>query len=240
MNAKLSRRRVLVAMFCSAPLAGCSVLPDPPAPQIYRLRPLADDAPSKRRIRKRLVVDIPTASESLDTDRIALIRARTRFDYYANSLWTDRVPLLLQGLLVEAFENDGSIAEVGRDAQTLTPDYLLVTEIRDFEARYTGSGQQTPSVVVTLDFSLVKMPDHQMIGRTLITESSSAARDNVDSVVEAFDVAVGKALVRSIAWTTGIMTHAAGRNTPYAAITADPWAVKLLNPTVPPLSGNVT
>ena len=58
--------------------------------------------------------------------------------------------------------------------------------------------------------------------------------------MEAFDVAVGKALVRSIAWTTGIMTHAAGRNTPYAAITADPWAVKLLNPTVPPLSGNVT
>ena len=193
-----------------------------PRAQIYRLRPLADDAPSKGRIRKRLVVDIPTASESLDTDRIALIRARTRFDYYANSLWTDRVPLLLQGLLVEAFENDGSIAEVGRDAQTLTPDYLLVTEIRDFEARYTGSGQQTPSVVVTLDFSLVKMPDHQMIGRTLITESSSAARDNVDSVVEAFDVAVGKALVRSIAWTTGIMTHAAGRNTPYAAITATP------------------
>ena len=26
-----SRRRVLVAMFCSAPLAGCSVLPNPPA-----------------------------------------------------------------------------------------------------------------------------------------------------------------------------------------------------------------
>ena len=209
------------------------MLPDPPAPQIYRIRPLADDAPSKRLVRKRLVVDIPTASESLDTDRIALIRDRTRFDYYANSLWTDRVPLLLQGLLVEAFENDGSIAEVGRDAQTLTPDYLLETEIREFEARYTDSGQQAPSVVVALDFSLVKMPEHQMIGRTLITKSSSAARNSVDSVVEAFDVTMGKTLVRSIVWTTGIMTHAAGRSHSHAAITPDVWAVNVSNPAVP-------
>ena len=100
-------------------------MPSPPAPQIYRLTPVADDPPRRRILHRRLVVDIPTASESLDTDRIALIRDRTRFDYYANSLWTDRVPLLVQTLLVEAFENDGSIAQVGRDAQTLTPDYLL-------------------------------------------------------------------------------------------------------------------
>ena len=69
--------------------------------------------PRRRILHRRLVVDIPIASESLDTDRIALIRDRTKFDYYANSLWTDRVPLLVQTLLVEAFENDGSIAQVG-------------------------------------------------------------------------------------------------------------------------------
>ena len=96
-----------------------------PCAQIYRLSPTVDDPPAGPVLRKRLVVDIPTASESLDTDRIALIRDRTRFDYYANSLWTDRVPLLVQGLLMEAFENDGSIAEVARDASNMTPDYVL-------------------------------------------------------------------------------------------------------------------
>src|ERR1700721_3014845 len=106
----LSRRHFLVAGSCIVPLAGCSVLPSPTMAQIYRINPSVNDPPTGRTLHKRLVVDIPTASESLDTDRIALIRERTRFDYYANSLWTDRVPLLLQGLLVEAFENDGSIA----------------------------------------------------------------------------------------------------------------------------------
>lgn len=202
MTPLLPRRRMLIAASCTMPFAGCSVLPSPRAPQIYRLTPVADDPPRRRILHRRLVVDIPTASESLDTDRIALIRDRTRFDYYANSLWTDRVPLLMQTLLVEAFENDGSISQVARDAQTLTPDYLLATEIRRFEAVYAGSAEQLPMAVAALDLSLVKMPDHRMLGRTLITESAPASLNSVDSIVEAFDVAVGKILLRSVAWTT--------------------------------------
>jgi cholesterol transport system auxiliary component len=206
MSLVLSRRSLLVSASCIAPLAGCSVLPKPTAAQIYRLSAPADDPPNRRVLRKRLVIDIPTASESLDTDRIALTRNRTRFDYYADSLWTDRAPLLLQGLLVEAFENDGSIAEVGRSARALTPDYVLEAEIRDFQASYEAPGDQPPAAVVTLALSLVRMPDHQMAGQTVITESASASHNSLDSVVEAFDAAVGKLLVRSVAWTTRMMT----------------------------------
>jgi len=196
------RRRMLVVALCSGAFAGCSVLPSPPVPQIYRLSPMAEeDSPRRRILRRRLLVDIPTASESLDTDRIALIRDRTRFDYYANALWTDRVPMLVQALLVEAFEADGSIAQVGRDAQSLTPDYLLETEVRRFEAVYAGSGDQLPMAVVAFDLSVVKMPDRRMLGRTLLTESSPASRNSIDSIVEAFDVAIGKILRRSVAWT---------------------------------------
>jgi cholesterol transport system auxiliary component len=153
-------------------------------------------------------VDIPTASESLDTDRIALIRDGTRFNYYADSLWTDRVPMLVQTLVVEAFENDGSIAQVGRDAQTLIPDCLLKTEVRRFEAVYPGPGDQLPMAVTALNLGLVKMPDHRMLGRTLITESAPASLNSVDSVVEAFDVAVGKILFRCVAWTTSTISRA--------------------------------
>ena len=208
MTPPLPRRRMLIAASCTVPFAGCSVLPSPPVPQVYRLTPVADDPPRRRILHRRLVVDIPIASESLDTDRIALIRDRTRFDYYANSLWTDRVPLLMQTLLVEAFENDGSIAQVARDAQTLTPDYLLATEIRRFEAVYAGSGDQLPMAVAALDLSLVKMPDHRMLDRTLITELAPASLNSVDSIVEAFDVAVGKILLRCVAWTTSTISRA--------------------------------
>jgi ABC-type uncharacterized transport system auxiliary subunit len=114
----------------------------------------------------------------------------------------------VQTLLVEAFENDGSIAQVVRDAETLTPDCLLRTEIRRFEAVYARSSDQLPMAVAALNLSLVKMPDHRMLGRTLITESASSSRDSVDSVVEAFDVAVGKILLRCVAWTSSTISRA--------------------------------
>ena len=54
-------------------------------------------------------------------------------------------------------------------------------------------GRQRPSSA--LDLSLVNMPDHRMLGRTLIANRPSASLGSVDSVVEAFDVAVGKILL---------------------------------------------
>jgi cholesterol transport system auxiliary component len=203
------RRRALIVAAWAAPFASCNVLSSAPAPQIYRLSPLADEPPPRRVLRKRLVIDIPTASESLDTDRIALIRDRTRFDYYANSLWTDRVPVLVQTLLVEAFESDGGFAEVGRDAQALTPEYLLKTEVRRFEAVYVSAADKTPAVVAAIDLGLVKMPDHRMLGHTLVTSSSTASRNTLDSIVEAFDVTLGKILAECVDWTRSVMSRSA-------------------------------
>ena len=208
MTTKLSRRGVLIAACSSAAFASCSILPSTPVPQIYRLSPEVEDPPHQRIRRARLVIDIPAASESLDTDRIAITRGRTRFDYYANSLWTDRVPVLVQTLLIEAFETDGRFAEVGRDAETVTPDYLLKTEVRSFEAQYSGAGDQPPNAVVTMQLVLVKMPDHRIVGNSLVTASTAATDNSVDSAVEAFDAAVGKALTQCIAWTDARVGHA--------------------------------
>ncbi len=193
------------------------MLRDPPAAQILPHQSNGTDYPKDGQIiHKRLLVDIPTAPQSLDTDRIALIRDRTRFDYYAD-LGVDRPGSHAPAstLLVEAFENEGSIPAVGRGAETLTPDYLLKTEIREFEARYDQEQSAAKDAVVALDLQPgEKCRIVQMIGRTLITESTPAARNSVDSVVEAFDAAVGKILVRSTVWTMRLMRPAAHSTRP--------------------------
>jgi ABC-type uncharacterized transport system auxiliary subunit len=131
--------------------------------------------------------------------RLNGIRGRTKFDYHATSLWTDRVRALAQILTVEAFENDGSIAQAGRKAQDLTPEYLLGTEIRRFERSTAGWATSRPPP------SPVKMTDHRMLARTLLVERSSTSSNSVESVVEAFDVAVGKILPQCVAWATSVM-----------------------------------
>jgi len=109
--------------------------------------------------------------------------------------------------LVEAFQNDGRIAQVGPDAQTLTPEYALETTVRRFEADYGDATDHAPTVVVALDLVLVKMPDHRIVGRTLATERSLAPRNSVEGVVEAFDVVVGKLLLQCVAWVVSIVSR---------------------------------
>jgi cholesterol transport system auxiliary component len=203
----LSRRRVLLAASCSIPLVGCSALVGEQRPQIYRLRPgTASTTPGLPQVRAQLVVDVPLAPQSLDTDRIALTTGETRLDYYANALWTDRAPVLLQGLLVEAFENSGQIRSVGRDVGALTPDYILEMELRDFESHYSHAGAGAPTVVMRAVAKLVTMPDRHLVGELLVSESAVAQGDSLDSVVEAFDAAVGRALGRIVTWTLQMIT----------------------------------
>jgi len=179
---------------------GCSLLPTPKAAQIYRLSPQVEDPPGRAILRTTLTIDLPNAPQSLDTDRIALTEGRTRFDYYAESTWTDRLPVLLQSLLVNAFESDGRIAEVSHDVDSSTRGYLLQTQIRQFEAQY-GVPATAPEIAVVLELQLLTGPAGRFVGRRLISTNARASQDKLDAIVTAFDSATGEALTESVVWT---------------------------------------
>ena len=205
MNTLLMTRRWLVAAPCAMSLASCSLLPDPPTPQMYRLRPTDLDPTDTAVHRGNLAVETPTAPENLDSDRIALSRGVTQFAYFADCSWTDRVPALLQTLLVEAFETNGKIADVWTDPDTMSTGYLLQTQVRAFTARYDDAADHPPVAEVSLDLRLVRLPGHATVGRTLIAAQSPATQNKVNNVVQAFDIATGDALNRCVAWTLKVM-----------------------------------
>jgi cholesterol transport system auxiliary component len=195
----LSRRGVLAVLGASA-LAGCSsILPQPVAVQLYVLRPTIMP-PAGASVSWRLSVATPDAVASLDTTRIALMRSPTTMDYFAQSAWTDRVPLLVQRLLIQAFENSGRIVSVDRDTTGLEDDYLLETEIRDFQANY-DSAMGAPEIVVTLEAKLARMPERSIVASKNATARIMAAQNSVDSVVAAFNQATASALSQIVAWT---------------------------------------
>ncbi|MDP9196182.1 MAG: ABC-type transport auxiliary lipoprotein family protein, partial [Pseudomonadota bacterium] len=55
----------------------------------------------------QLLVEPVTADASLDTARVALKTSPFSVDYFADVLWADDAPKMLQRLLVESFENAG-------------------------------------------------------------------------------------------------------------------------------------
>ena len=181
-------------------LGGCGSLigPSGPPPQIYRLEPNLSPASGGTSVSWQLAVARPNTTQTLDTERIALTRGPV-MDYYADAQWNDNVPRLVQSLLVEAFEKSGRIAAVAPESEGLHADYLLVTEIRNFEARYAGA-TGTPDVIVDIEAKLVD-PRGKVIGSLDARQTAPAGQNSIPAVVMAFDQAAAAAFAQIVTWT---------------------------------------
>lgn len=194
-----ARRSVLFWGAAALALGGCENLIGPPqAPRIYRLDPAFPPAVPGAMVKWQLAVARPETMHTLDSQRIALARGAT-MDYYADAEWNDSVPQLVQSLLVEAFEKSGRITAVSPESADIRADYLLVTDIRDFEARYDDPNG-APVAMIDIE---AKILDTR--GKVLTSldarKTAQASANSVPAVVAAFDAALGNALAQIVAWT---------------------------------------
>jgi cholesterol transport system auxiliary component len=197
-NCQPGRRQILLAT-AGVLLSGCALLSRPAPPQLYVLRPQMAP-PMGAAVRWRLAVAAPEAAASLDTERIALTRSATTRDYFANAAWTDRLPLIVQRMLIQAFEGTGRIVSVDRDTLGLENDFILETEIRDFQARY-GTPNGPPEVDIGIQVKLERMPQHDIVGSIYVTQQAMAAGNTIDNIVVAFNQATGAAVSQIVGWT---------------------------------------
>jgi cholesterol transport system auxiliary component len=196
------RSRILAAVLLPALLAGCSLFPgqgDPP--QLYTLTPKSTFAPDLPAVQWQLVVDPPVAAAGLNTTRIALQRTPVSLDYFARANWSDSAPNLVQTLLIESFENTGRIVAVARESVRLRPDYLLQTELREFNAEYYPDPALPPLVRARLIAKLVRVSDRAIIASTTVERTERAASNEMSAIAMAFDEALGGVLKRIVEWT---------------------------------------
>ncbi len=203
-GAALSRRAFLAPLVLGAAglgLTACgNLLPGQGPPlALYRLSPKSTFSDGLPQVDWQLVLETPTSNAALNTTRIALQRDPMQIEYYARAGWADRAPTMLQTLMLESFENSGRIVSVGRENVGLRSDFVLSSELREFEAIYGNSGP--PEVLVSIILKLVKMPQRAIIGHAKFSHSSLATGDSLEAVVKAFDIALGKVLKRVVEWT---------------------------------------
>ncbi len=204
----IPQRRQSLKALAALPLAGfaaaCSnIVPGQgPPPSLYRLTPKStfrDDLPT---VKWQLVLEPPVANGSLNTTRIALQRSPTQMEFYARSGWVDQAPLMVQTLMVESFENSGKIVSVARETGGLRADFILKTELREFQTVYYRTGQ--PEALVTINAKLIQLPQRSIIASQSFEQSAPAAADQIDDIVVAFDDALDKVLRGLVEWTLSI------------------------------------
>jgi len=194
-------RHTSIAALLAFALGGCSLpsLGSGPPPDLYVLSPkstFSDDIPT---VAWQLVVEEPSTAKGIDTDRIAIAPQPLEVKYFGGARWADRAPRMVQQLLIQSFENTKKIVSVGRQSIGLRSDFVLKTELREFQAEKTPEGGTVVRVRVNL--KLVRPVLGQIIASESFESVKPAASENIPDIVQAFDDAVGAVLKRAVAWT---------------------------------------
>jgi len=168
-------------------------------PNLFRLTPKSTFGDDLRPVSWQLVVDQPYAAAAINTARIALMHNPIQIEYYARANWTDRAPDMVQGLIVESFENSGLISSVGRQSAGLRSNFVLLPEVREFQAEYLDG--ELPVAHIRINVKLIQMPDRVIVANESFDAQTQAVADTVPDVVDAFDAALGKVLKNLVRWT---------------------------------------
>lgn len=184
-------RRLVLGSSAALLAAGCAdVLGPPPAPKLYLLHP-ALPAPGGAKLPGLLSVAAPKADAGFDSERIAIEQPGGVLDYYADAAWPDHLTVLLQNALTQAFE--GSIDTMTGDAGGLEANYILMTAVRDFEARYAVQ-DGIPTAVVRLDVHLLDTKKRSEIGHFIAASEVPASANTIEAAVAALNAALSSVL----------------------------------------------
>jgi len=204
----IARRRFVALLLAPLAAAGCSAAitgaGDPP--RIFTVNAKSGFSADLPRVEWQLEIPVPNAPQGLNTQRIALRRTPVTLEYYANSTWSDAAPELVQTVLVQTFENAGRIAGVGRDSTRFRADYMLATELRDFQADYDTTGG-APQVSVRLVARLVRVQDRAIVAGQVFAQTVRADGTGIDRVAHAFDEALGQLSRQVVEWTLRAPGH---------------------------------
>jgi cholesterol transport system auxiliary component len=190
-------------------LAGCALkLPGSGDPaRIYVLTPKStfnDDLPE---VSWQLLVEAPQAAAGISSARIALRRSPIEIEYFARAAWTDSAPKMIQTLLIESYENSGKIISVGRQAIGLRSDFILKTDLREFQAEYVDEHGvplpegTPPNIRIRMNAKLVKMPKRVIAGSKTFEYVVPAPGSSMVEIVRGFDEVLGKILKRMVVWS---------------------------------------
>jgi cholesterol transport system auxiliary component len=194
----LSRR--LVPTLLVLALTGCSGLFGAKAPELYRVTSRSTFPANLPHHSLQLLVDVPLAPAGLDTSRIALTRSAVSIDYFADSEWTERAPLLVQTALLDSFENSKAINAIDRESAGLRADFILRTELRHFEAVY-DSPNEPPEIWVAISVRLVDPASRDIVAQTSFEGRERAPANNMQTIISAFDEALGRVMKDIVLWT---------------------------------------
>jgi phospholipid/cholesterol/gamma-HCH transport system substrate-binding protein len=167
----------------------------PPAKIAYDLRAPQNLKSAGKIINVQWAIPEPTAIAMLETQRFLFSPAQ---DYpgFADAMWADSLPKLLQARLIESFENYDLAHPPQRAAEAGQTEFQLLIDIRRFRIAVDAK----PTVEIGLSGKIVDK-NGKIIASRLFEASEALDTIGPPQAAEAFSAAFGRLAKDMIAWT---------------------------------------
>ena len=167
-----------------------------PAQKItYDLRAPQNLGPANKTIKGQLAVPEPTAVAMLQTQRILFSPAK-EYPGFADAIWADSIPKLIQARLIDSFENYDIAHAPLRAADIGQADFQLLIDVRYFRI----AADAEPAAEIGLSARLVDK-EGKVTASRLFEESERLDKIEPPAAVAAFNEAFGRITKEMIAWT---------------------------------------
>ena len=168
-----------------------------PAPQkiTYDLNAPNNLGPANKTLKGPLVIPEPTAVAMLETQRFLFSPAGDHPEF-AEAMWADAIPKLLQTRLIEGFENYDLAHAPLRSTDSGQADYQMLIDVRRFRIAVDSE----PLAEIGLS---VKVLDKNgaVVASHLFQEGEKLAKLDPPAAVAAFNAAFGRMARDMIIWT---------------------------------------
>src|SRR6266581_979348 len=166
-----------------------------PAQKItYDLRAPQNPGPAGKTVKGQLAIPEPTAVAMLETQRMLFSPAKD-FAGFADFLWADSIPKLLQARLIDSFENYDIAHAPLRAADVGQADFQLLIDVRRFQLAV----ESAPAVEIGLSARIVDK-NGKVIASRLFEESEKCDRIEPPAAAAAFNAAFDRIAKDMIAW----------------------------------------
>lgn len=143
-------------------------------------------------------IDMPLSEASLDTERIALTPSIYKRDYFAEGQWPDRLPKVMQSVLLESLGERWGAAHVSRTGAGIQVGHVLQTEIQDFSVYNLNSAH--PEVQLKIAFKILNLRSRNVLGGRVFFVKEPVCSTTMGGIVEALNKGLHTLLNEAMPW----------------------------------------
>jgi len=131
--------KIIIMSLCAALMSGCGSA----VKQTFDLNPAYRSGAAAKTARQRLQILVanPGALKALDGQDIVIREGGGSVAYLKKAQWSDRLTNIVQMRLLQALEDTGHFAGVGRPGDGLNANYQLITDLRVFSVDIDSQGK---------------------------------------------------------------------------------------------------